>query len=34
MVPQLKTNIDVRKVRNGIAAVIALDCSGPLSRKT
>lgn len=32
VVPQLKTSIDVRKVHNGIAAVIALDYSGPLSR--
>lgn len=34
VVPELKTSIDVRKVHNGIAAVIALDCSAPLSRKT
>ena len=34
VVPQLKTSIDVRKVHEGIAAVIALDYSGHLSRKT
>ncbi len=34
VVPQLKTSIDVRKVHNGIAAVVALDYSGPLSRNT
>ena len=34
VVPQLKSRIDVRKVPQGIAAVIAPDDSGPLSRNT